>query len=183
MRKFKYIADDATQPHKQPCAVSGCPHAGEHKAPRSPATPRDYQWLCVGHVRVFNKQWDYFRGMSQEEIEAFQKDAVTGHRPTWRMNQADKYSVDALQDAIHRFTGEMSPSRRSTPPLNHKDKCALSDLDMEHPVSEQDIKRQYKKLVKKYHPDCNQGDKDAEERFKQITASYNHLMQRYVGSI
>ena len=40
------------------------------------------------------------------------------------------------------------------------------------------LRSQYKKLVKKYHPDLNQGDKDAEEKFKQLTNAYSALLAR-----
>ena len=35
-----------------------------------------------------------------------------------------------------------------------------------------EIKRVFKKLARKYHPDVNQGDKRAEERFKEISEAY-----------
>jgi molecular chaperone DnaJ len=38
-----------------------------------------------------------------------------------------------------------------------------------------EIARAYKKLAKRYHPDANHGDKDAEERFKDISAAYDVL--------
>lgn len=37
------------------------------------------------------------------------------------------------------------------------------------------IKKAYRKLAKKYHPDTNQGDKQAEQRFKEVTEAYNVL--------
>ena len=35
-------------------------------------------------------------------------------------------------------------------------------------ASEEEIKKAYKKLARKYHPDMNPGDKEAEEKFKEI---------------
>ena len=37
------------------------------------------------------------------------------------------------------------------------------------------IKRAYRKLAKKYHPDMNPGDKQAEQKFKEVTEAYNVL--------
>src|ERR1700761_9459632 len=38
-----------------------------------------------------------------------------------------------------------------------------------------EIKSSYRKLARKYHPDANKGDRDAEERFKEISEAYNTL--------
>src|SRR5579875_2795335 len=42
-------------------------------------------------------------------------------------------------------------------------------------ASEDEIKKAYRKLARKYHPDANQGDKKAEERFKEISQAYDVL--------
>ena len=42
-------------------------------------------------------------------------------------------------------------------------------------ASEEEIKKAYRKLARKYHPDTNQGDKQAEERFKQISQAHDVL--------
>ena len=42
-------------------------------------------------------------------------------------------------------------------------------------ASDQDIKKAYRKLAKKYHPDTNQGDQRAEQIFKEVTEAYNVL--------
>jgi len=42
-------------------------------------------------------------------------------------------------------------------------------------ADEKEIKRAYRKLAKKYHPDTNPGDSAAEQRFKEITEAYNVL--------
>src|SRR5207247_8847288 len=38
-----------------------------------------------------------------------------------------------------------------------------------------DVKKSYRKLARKYHPDLNPGDKRSEERFKQISEAYDVL--------
>ena len=48
-------------------------------------------------------------------------------------------------------------------------------LGVSRSASKSDIKRAYKKLARKYHPDVNPGDKAAEERFKEISAAYEVL--------
>jgi len=39
--------------------------------------------------------------------------------------------------------------------------------------SDEDIKKSYRKLAKKYHPDLNPGNKDVEKRFKELTQAYD----------
>ena len=48
-------------------------------------------------------------------------------------------------------------------------------LGVPNTASEKDITRAYRKLAKKLHPDANQGDKSAEERFKDVSAAYDVL--------
>src|SRR5919198_1992004 len=45
-------------------------------------------------------------------------------------------------------------------------------LDIKKGASEEEIKKAYRKLARKYHPDANPGDKAAEERFKEIQQAY-----------
>src|SRR6266536_2056547 len=42
-------------------------------------------------------------------------------------------------------------------------------------ASEKDISRAYRKLAKQYHPDANPGNKEAEEKFKSVSAAYDVL--------
>lgn len=48
-------------------------------------------------------------------------------------------------------------------------------LGIKRGADEKEIKRAYRKLAKKYHPDMNPGDKQAEQKFKEITEAYNIL--------
>ncbi len=43
----------------------------------------EYLHFCIDHVREYNKNFNYFSGLSDGDIAKFQKDAITGHRPTW----------------------------------------------------------------------------------------------------
>lgn len=184
MAKFRYI-DDLLQPQEIRCAHPNCSGNGEFRAPISPNMPGEYQMLCLEHIKVFNKKWDFFREKNSDEIEAFQKDAFTGHRPTWKMHPDPRQSAERLQEALNRFTGDTSFTSHVhiAPPINQKQRHALEQLDLSHPIEEQAIKKQYKKLARRYHPDRNAGDKQAEERFKEINSAYRYLIEHYCRTI
>ena len=48
-------------------------------------------------------------------------------------------------------------------------------LGIQKSADENEIKRAYRKLAKKYHPDTNQGDEQAAEKFKEINEAYDVL--------
>lgn len=167
-------------PSGQPCATPGCMAGGDYRAPKTRGENPDYHWFCLDHVRDYNKSWNYFEGMSQAEIEAYMKEAMTGHRPTWYMGGNGSVSPEQLEQALAKFMAAGMQTRvKATPPLPRKLRRALDELELEHPVTHKEIKRRYKALVKQYHPDVNHGDKEAEERFKRVTAAYKELAAEY----
>src|SRR5579885_553848 len=48
-------------------------------------------------------------------------------------------------------------------------------LGVKRDAKPEEIKKAYRRLARKYHPDVNPGDKSAEERFKQITEAHDIL--------
>ena len=59
---------------------------------------------------------------------------------------------------------------------------AMAVLDLTPPVTTDQIKRRYKELVKRHHPDANGGDKVAEEKFKKISIAYATLTSEQLMS-
>jgi hypothetical protein len=163
------------------CDHPACREQGEFRAPKSPQQLDAYFWFCLEHVRAYNTAWNYFSGMSQPEIERFQREAITGHRPTWRMGTGKRSDpLDGVADPLGIFgfgsfggtAEDFEPERR----VDSKQRRALAVLNLEVDTTLQEVKMRYKQLVKRYHPDANGGDKAAEERFKTINEAYNFLL-------
>ncbi len=72
------------------CQHPGCQEAGQYKAPLGRKHEGQYVMMCLPHVQAYNKSYNYFQGMSDEAIQDFQKDALTGHRPTWTIGVGAK---------------------------------------------------------------------------------------------
>ncbi|MBZ9851068.1 J domain-containing protein [Mesorhizobium sp. CA14] len=173
------------------CQWDGCNEAGTHRAPVGRLKEGEYFRFCFEHVREYNKGFNYFSGVSDSEIARFQKEALTGHRPTWRMGAngggprsapdfAQQRSGRAgyynrMRDPFNLFgSGAREPRERKAKPLEAK---ALETLGLDTKATGQDIKARYKELVKRHHPDANGGDRGSEDRLRDVLQAYRVLKQ------
>src|SRR5579883_1271436 len=67
------------------CQWRNCGKRGSHRAPKGRASEGEYYYFCRDHVALYNKSYNYFAGMNDEEVASYHKSAATGHRPTWSM--------------------------------------------------------------------------------------------------
>src|SRR5262249_43391748 len=67
------------------CEWPSCKAPATHRAPKGRLREREYWRFCLDHVREYNQTYNYFAGMSMDDIARYQRDAVIGHRPTWKM--------------------------------------------------------------------------------------------------
>jgi hypothetical protein len=162
------------------CDFAGCRQAAEHRAPKSKTNLEEFYWFCLEHVSAYNRAWDYFTGMNQDEIEKFRTEAVTGHRPTWKLGERgyEAWMEGRVKDHHDLFEGDNGQSGTANPGLRRtrQQRRDLAQLDLDETANLQDIKMRYKQLVKRFHPDANGGAKHAEERFKSINEAYSNLM-------
>jgi DnaJ domain len=163
-----------------PCDVNGCSKKGEYKAPKHrDSRVREYHFFCLEHVRAFNKSYNFFDGMDDDRVQAFMKDAVTGHRPTWRMGNDHRLAALDLEESIQRFFGwdSLTNSARADV-IPAVLRSALEVFALSYPTDYYTIKKSYKQLVKRYHPDVNK-EQGAAEKFKEIMDSYRVLIEHY----
>lgn len=163
------------------CAWKGCEEEAAYKAPVGRHALREYIWFCLEHIRAYNERWDYFAGMSTNEIDAHRREDITWHRPTWRLGNAtpDEHGY-RINDPFGVF-GEHGPSSTAhqEPPIDAKTRDMMRLLELESGFSEVELKAQYKVLAKRHHPDLNGGSKQSEDTLKRVNEAYSHLRQQF----
>jgi curved DNA-binding protein CbpA len=184
------VVDDAAA---RSCEWLGCNQLAGYRAPKGRMREGQYHNFCLDHVREYNKGYNYFAGMANDDVVAYQRSAATGHRPTWRMGVEKNGGPDYTDFRAFRsaFTGPFgmdadAPSSRAAPgaeprprPINNLAQKSFRALDLEGDERGAEIKARYKSLVKLLHPDANGGDRSSEDRLRQIIQAYHYL--RSVG--
>ncbi len=163
------------------CDWPGCRNTAQYPAPRSRDKLRDFRYLCLEHVRIVNASWDYFKGMSQAEIEDHCRKDATWHRPTWRVGCSAGFDSSEWRDWFDLFRFGPSQTHVENDRANGSvasDMMTRLGLDVGFTLVE--LKKRYKTLVKRHHPDLHGGDKKAEERLKLINEAYTYLLERRI---
>jgi hypothetical protein len=144
-------------------------------------------------VREYHNSYNFFSGMSEDAVAQYQKEALTGHRPTWKLgslggkpaatrSRGRVREADRPADDPFSLFGEMGARRAGhakTAPEGRKilnaQRRALDALGLEDDAKRVDIKARFKMLVKRHHPDANGGDRGSEARLREIIQAYNYL--------
>lgn len=170
------------QPRLRVCDQPGCAAEGQFRAPRSReelGPGKEYHWFCLEHVREYNAAWNYYRGMSDDEIEGELRRDTVWQRPTWplgwRVGRRWRDPLDLFGDDPRAQRERAEPRHRQ---LTEEDR-ALAVFDLELPLEYETLRARYMLLVKRHHPDANGGSKEAEERLKIVTHAYAILKARF----
>jgi hypothetical protein len=164
------------------CAVPGCREPGEFKAPLQPANfdgPGRWQFLCLDHVRQHNAKYNFFEGMSPDEITEAQSPLAGWERATRAFahagaDPAPSWSdfADPLDAISGRFRrARQQESSRFTP----AEQRALSVLGLGEDADLKSVRSSYSKLVRRFHPDRNGGDRSHERRLGEVIEAYQTL--------
>ena len=170
-----------------PCSQPGCPAPGEFRAPPEDGRrasfdgPGVWRWLCLDHVRAFNARYNYFSGMSTDEIEAAQRPFAGWERETraFATGGADSPPrwadfTDPLEAIAGRF-GRAQAARVDGKPLGDGDRRALRTLGLGIDADRRALRTRYAVLVRRYHPDRNGGDRSHEAALQAVIAAYEQL--------
>ncbi len=166
------------------CDGPGCRLEGAYRAPKGRLREGQYFNFCLDHVREYNKSYNYFAGMPDNDIEAYRIDAATGHRPTWTMGarpgkkRVEVGAGDRLHDIfgmVGGFAKKPGPAAPTPRPINNAARRSFAVLDLEGSEQRSEIKARFKALVKRLHPDANGGDTSTEDRLREIIQAYNQL--------
>src|ERR1051325_5012861 len=181
--RFNPTEDPTRSPEGPECDWKGCGNTATHRAPKGRARENEYWRFCLEHVREYNHSYNYFSGMSDDAVLKYQKDAITGHRPTWKMGTGNhpgpELGTDAARDPFNVFRefGARTRAEKAEPPraIRNAERKALHDLGLEVGADKAEIKAKFKLLVKRHHPDANGGDRAMEDKLREIIQAYNYL--------
>jgi len=170
------------------CDSDKCNEKGEYRAPKSRIMLNEYFYFCLKHIKVYNKSWDFYKGMSVDQIESSMRNDTVWDRPSWPLkgnyknvfDEFNRYTDDFIKNEDDKVNDNYFKNKLLNETLNIEDTKALNDLGLEIPISLEKIKKNYKKLVKIFHPDVNGNNKNAEEKFKQINESYKLLLKKFI---
>jgi hypothetical protein len=193
--RVKPAEDRRLQAERPCCDWPNCTEQASHRAPKGRNREHEYWRFCLPHVREYNQSYDFFAGMSDDAVARYQKDALTGHLPTWRMGAVggkkrgkgrigrffDDMRADDPFDILREFgaphtdaaQSRAEADRRRT--IHNAERKALYVLGLEDTATGPEIKTRFKELVKRHHPDANGGDRASEDKLREIIEAYNYL--------
>jgi len=169
------------------CDWAGCAEPGEFRAPGGRSGgfdgPGDYRWLCLDHVRAFNSGYDYFDGMSPEEIFEAQSSLhgwaseVRAFRPTAGIDGAPRWAdfADPLEAISARARMRKPAERGDGRVVTPEERRALDVLGLPLDADRRALRERYAQLVHRYHPDRNGGDRSHETRLREVVEAYQLL--------
>lgn len=175
------------QTSRRACEWPDCPEAGEFRAPgeRRPGFdgPGDYRWFCLDHVREFNARYDWFAGMSPDEILRAQSPIhgwdreVRAFSPTAGIDAAPRWAdyADPLEAISARARARQPAARADGTVITPEERRALEVLGLPLDASRHDLRSRYSQLVRKYHPDRNGGDRSYETRLQAVVEAWQLL--------
>ena len=180
---------------QRPCDWPDCEEFGEFRAPGPvPAGfdgPGAYRWFCLDHVRQFNAGYDYFAGMTAQDIlaahspiagwerenRAFRPDAF-GQAPRWADFSDPIDAIGAHMRGRVRTPADMAADRARSAAgaaMSPEERRAMAVLGLQPGADRRALRGRYSELVRRYHPDRNGGDRSFETKLQGVVEAYQLL--------
>ncbi|MDE2403253.1 MAG: DnaJ domain-containing protein [Sphingomonadales bacterium] len=177
------------------CDWPACGETGEFRAPGAVPSgfdgPGAYRWFCLEHVRQFNAGYDYFAGMTAEDILAAQS-PIHGWERESRVFRADPFAqnprwgdfadpLDAIGAHMRmrvRTPEDMAAERARNAAmslLTPDERKAMEVLGLAAGADRKALRGRYSELVRRYHPDRNGGDRSFEAKLQGVVEAYQVL--------
>jgi len=171
------------------CDHKNCNEKGAYKAPKSRLNLNQYYFFCLNHVKEYNRSWDFYKGLSVDEIELSLRKDILWDRPSWPLNGNPKNVLEQIRIFLNNdyslFEKEKDlqnflKNKVIVQDLSPEEQKSMNVLGLNMPINVEKIKKAYKKLVKIFHPDINKENKDAEKLFKEINQAYRILLKKFL---
>ena len=171
------------------CDYKECNEHGKYKAPVSRSKLQNYYFFCLRHVKIYNKSWDFYKGLNVEQIELSMRKDTVWDRPSWPLKGNPSKVIDQINLFISndyslfekdKEIRDFLKNKNIDENLTKEEHQSLVVLELKIPINVEEIKKKYKKLVKIYHPDVNADNKKAEMKFKEITEAYRILLKKFL---
>jgi len=175
-------------PGERQCSEPGCTEPGEFRAPADNGPrggfngPGEWRFLCLDHVREFNQRYNFFTGMTPEEIQAQQRPYAGWERETRAFSASaqggtPRWSdfLDPLDAIQARYATGGQTARKDGKPLSDADRRALKVMGLDADIDRRALRQRYSELVRRYHPDRNGGDRSQEKKLQQVIDAYTQL--------
>ena len=162
--------------NQRSCYNPDCKELGIYPAPKSKENLREYLYFCINCIREFNKSWNYFEGLNEQELEIEIRKSTTWNRPSWKFGTKN-LNYD-FEKAFRQFNEQKKLDENKNVSKKIKDAFNLLDLDLNSTPDE--IKRRYKNLAKKWHPDDQKNETNHNKnKFIDITNAYKTILDSF----
>ena len=191
------------KPGEKPGDWPDCTKAATAKAPKSREQLNTFYEFCQAHAGEYNKSWNFYAGMNEAQVRAAKEnEAMTGGRPTWdmkasknsreaaafaaKMGTANTKGAGSWQDSFglfgRRTREQTGPAGEDTLRLGKLERAALATLDLDVRTDKAGVKARYHEMLKRFHPDLNQGDRGAEAKLQSVIKSYTTLKNAWLAA-
>ena len=152
------------------CAHLGCDKAGTCPCPKDRRL-KDYWYFCQKHAAEYNKNWNYYAGMSADEINRQWEKDVFGERAERSPKAAAEYQK--LIGDFLRGRAKIPARPAAAPTMDTKTAAAMKILGLPQKANWPEVQKKYRQLAKQEHPDT--GKSENQSRFVEIGNAYHTL--------